>query len=96
MHLYQHTGNIKAGLFVLGLVLVSEVMLYTQSLVKNLCEDNIGIVQLYAKLMIKTVINKNDKNLNFIFENVISKVQLPIIQRNIEGELLSCVIFQKI
>ena len=96
MHLYQHPGNIKTGLFVLGLVLVSEVMLYTQSLVKNLCEDNREIVQLYTELMVKAVINENDENLNFIFENVINKVQFPIIQRNIEGELLPCVIFQKI
>ncbi|MDP7526178.1 MAG: hypothetical protein QF852_00985, partial [Candidatus Marinimicrobia bacterium] len=71
MHLYQHTGNIKAGLFVLGLVLVSGLMLHTQSLVKNLREDNREIVQLYAELMAKAVINESDENLNFIFENVI-------------------------
>ncbi|HJL79230.1 MAG TPA: HAMP domain-containing sensor histidine kinase [Candidatus Marinimicrobia bacterium] len=89
MHLYQHTGNIKAGLFVLGLVLVSGLMLHTQSLVKNLREDNREIVQLYAELMAKAVINESDENLNFIFENVIKKVQFPIVQTNVEGEPLS-------
>ena len=89
MRLYQHTGNIKAGLFVLGLVLVSGLMLYTQSLVKNLREDNREIVQLYAELMAKAVINDSDENLNFIFENVIKKVQFPIVQTNEEGKPLS-------
>ena len=89
MRLYQHTGNIKAGLFVLGLALVSGLMLYTQSLVKNLREDNREIVQLYAELMAKAVINESDENLNFIFENVIKKVQFPIVQTNVEGEPLS-------
>ena len=89
MRLYQHTGNIKAGLFVLGLVLVSGLMLSTQSLVKNLREDNREIVQLYAELMAKAVINDSDENLNFIFENVIKKVQFPIVQTNEEGKPLS-------
>ena len=89
MRLYQHTGNIKSGLFVLGLALVSGLMLYTQSLVKNLREDNREIVQLYAELMAKAVINESDENLNFIFENVIKKVQFPIVQTNVEGEPLS-------
>jgi len=89
LRLYQHTGNIKAGLFVLGLVLVSGLMLHTQSLVKNLREDNREIVQLYAELMAKAVINESDENLNFIFENVIKKVQFPIVQTNVEGEPLS-------
>ena len=89
MRLYQHTGNIKSGLFVLGLALISGLMLYTQSLVKNLREDNREIVQLYAELMAKAVINESDENLNFIFENVIKKVQFPIVQTNVEGEPLS-------
>ena len=89
MRLYQHTGNIKVGLFVLGLALVSGLMLYTQSLVKNLREDNREIVQLYAELMAKAVINDSDENLNFIFENVIKKVQFPIVQTNEEGKPLS-------
>jgi signal transduction histidine kinase len=64
-------------------------MFYTQSLVKNLREDNREIVQLYAELMAKAVINESDENLNFIFENVIKKVQFPIVQTNVEGEPLS-------
>ncbi len=89
MRLYQHTGNIKAGLFLLGLALVSGLMLHTQSLVKNLREDNREIVQLYAELMAKAVVNESDENLNFIFENVIKKVQFPIVQTHVEGEPLS-------
>ncbi len=80
MRQYRYSGNIKAGLFILGLLLVSGLMFYTQTLVKSLREDNREIVKLYAELMAKAVINESDENLNFIFENIIKKVQFPIIQ----------------
>ncbi|MBC8215996.1 MAG: HAMP domain-containing histidine kinase [Candidatus Marinimicrobia bacterium] len=80
MRQYRYSGNIKAGLFLLGLLLVSGLMFYTQTLVKSLREDNREIVKLYAELMAKAVINESDENLNFIFENIIKKVQFPIIQ----------------
>ena len=82
MRLYQHTGNIKSGLFVLGLALVSGLMLYTQSLVKNMREDNRKIVQLYAELMAKIVLNESDENLNFIFREKLLKQYLSPLLHN--------------
>ena len=80
MNLYKHTGNIKAGLFILGIGLVIGLLAYTQSLVKELRNDNREIVRMYAEIIAGTVQNDNDANLDFIFDNIIRKVKFPLIQ----------------
>jgi hypothetical protein len=80
MNIYRHAGNIKAGLFILGLLLVVALIAYTQRLVDNLREDNREIVKLYAELIASTAAQQSNENLNFIFENIIKKVQFPVIQ----------------
>ena len=80
MYLYRHTGNIKAGLFILGIALVISLLAYTQSLIGELREDNREVVRLYAEIIAGTVRDENDTNLDFIFENIIQKVKFPIIQ----------------
>ena len=80
MKLYHHAGNIKAGLFILGIALVIGLLAYTQLLVKNLRQDNREIVGLYASLIANIVKEDNDQNLDFIFENIIQKVKFPLIQ----------------
>ena len=80
MKLYHHAGNIKAGLFILGVALVIGLLTYTQLLVNNLREDNREIVRLYASLIANVVQEDNDQNLDFIFENIIQKVKFPLIQ----------------
>ena len=80
MNLYKHTGNIKAGLFILGLSLGIGLLAYTQSLVKELRNDNREIVRMYAEIIAGTVQDDNDTNLNFVFDNIIRKVKFPLIQ----------------
>tara|TARA_B100000809_G_scaffold139903_1_gene137513 strand:- start:408 stop:1571 length:1164 start_codon:yes stop_codon:yes gene_type:complete len=80
MNLYKHTGNIKAGLFILGIGLVIGLLAYTQSLVKELRNDNREIVRMYAEIIAGTVQNDNDDDLDFIFDNIIRKVKFPLIQ----------------
>ena len=80
MKLYQNAGNIKAGLFILGILLVISLLTYTQFLVNELRKDNRAIVRLYAGFIANLVQDNNDSNLDFIFENVIQKVNFPIIQ----------------
>ena len=80
MNLYKHTGNIKAGLFILGIGLVIGLLAYTQSLVKELRNDNREIVRMYAEIIAGTVQDDNDTNLNFVFDNIIRKVKFPLIQ----------------
>lgn len=80
MNLYRHTGNIKASLFILGVILVIGLLAYTQKLVAELRTDNREIVSLYAGLIANVVQDDNDANLDYIFENIIQKVKFPLIQ----------------
>ena len=80
MNLYKHTGNIKAGLFILGIALIIGLLTYTQSLVTELRNDNRQIVRLYAEIIANIVQDDNDANLDFVFENIIQKVKFPLIQ----------------
>ena len=80
MRLYRHTGNIKASLFILGVILVIGLLAYTQKLVAELRNDNREIVRLYAGLIANVVQDDNDLNLDYIFENIIQKVKFPLIQ----------------
>ena len=80
MKLYKNAGNIKSGLFILGIVFVILLLGYTQILVNELRRDNREVVRLYASFIANIVQDENETNLNFIFENVIKKVKFPLIQ----------------
>ena len=75
MKLYRNAGNIKAGLFILGISLVIGLLAYTQILVNQLRADNRSIVRLYASLIANVVREDNDTNLDYVFENIIQKVK---------------------
>jgi len=77
---YRHSGNIKSGLFILGIILIIGLLTYTRQLIDELRHDNREIVRLYAEIIANTVKDENDTNLDFVFDNIIRKVQFPIIQ----------------
>ncbi len=79
MNRFRHVGNIKAGLFLIGIILVVALLFYSQKIVDELREDNRQIVKLYAEIIAKVAGDPNDTNLDFIFEEIIKKVQFPII-----------------
>lgn len=89
MNWYKYSVNIKAGLFILGIILVSAFVLFTQKIVRDLRDDNREIVQLYAEIIAGVAISEDDENLNFIFENIIQKVQFPLIQSDVEMKPVS-------
>jgi len=89
MNWYKYSVNIKAGLFIFGIILVSAFVLFTQKIVKDLRDDNREIVQLYAEIIAGVATSENDESLNFIFENIIQKVQFPLIQSDAEMKPLS-------
>ena len=89
MNWYKYSVNIKAGLFILGIILVSAFVLFTQKIVRDLRDDNRDIVQLYAEIIAGVAISENDESLNFIFENIIQKVQFPLIQSDADMKPLS-------
>ena len=86
MKLYKNAGNIKAGLFILGVFLIITLLAYTQFLVTELRKDNREVVRLYASFIANIVQDENETNLNFIFENVIQKVKFPLIQTDNEDK----------
>lgn len=89
MNWYKYSVNIKAGLFILGIILVSAFVLFTQKIVRDLRDYNREIVQLYAEIIAGVAISEDDENLNFIFENIIQKVQFPLIQSDVEMKPVS-------
>jgi len=89
MNWYKYSVNIKAGLFIFGIILVSAFVLFTQKIVRDLRDDNREIVQLYAEIIAGVATSENDESLNFIFENIIQKVQFPLIQSDAELKPLS-------
>ncbi len=89
MNWYKYSVNIKAGLFILGIILVSAFVLFTQKIVRDLRDDNREIVQLYAEIIAGVPTDEFDESLNFIFENVIQKIQFPIIQADSEMRSIS-------
>ena len=83
---FKHTGNIKAGLFIIGFALIAGLLGYTQHIVNDLREDNREIVKLYAEIIAKTVSDESDANLNFVFDEIIKKVQFPIIYSSVDNK----------
>lgn len=79
MKIYKHSTNIKGGLILLGVVLISSLLMYSQSIVNKLRNDNREIVQLYAEIIAATVKDESDANLSFVFDEIIKKVQFPLI-----------------
>ena len=80
MIFYRHSGNIKAGLFILGIILVLGLLTYNQILIKELRNDNREIVRLYSNIIANVIRDESDTNLDFVFENIIQKVKFPLIQ----------------
>ena len=85
MKYYRHTGNIKTALFIIGIFLVIGLLTYTNILINELRSDNRSIVRVYAEIIANAIKDENDKNLDFIFDNIIKKVQFPIIQTNLDN-----------
>ena len=77
---YRHIGNIKGGIFLIGVFLVIGLFSYTRYLSSELREDNREVVKMYAEIIAKTVKDDSNTNIDFIFENIIKKVKFPIIQ----------------
>jgi len=79
MKIYNHSLNIKGGLLLLGIVLIVSLLVYSQSIVNKLRNDNKESVQLYAEIIAATVKDESDANLSFVFDEIIKKVRFPLI-----------------
>jgi len=87
MRRYNYVINIKASLFIFGIILIILFLSYTRSLINELRDDNREIVRLYAGMIADVVKDDSDVNLDFVFENIIKKVKFPIIQTDNDKEI---------
>jgi len=83
---FQNSGNIKFSLFFIGIILIIGLLVYSNSIVNRLRDDNRQIVNVYSQIIAKTVNEPTDTNLNFVFDEIIKKVQFPIIYSNANNE----------
>ena len=85
MNNYRANANIKLGLFIFGLLLILGLIVYSNFLVNQLRIENREIVKMYSEIIAKTVNEDSDTNLNFVFDEIIKKIQFPIIYSDIEN-----------
>ena len=76
---YRTSSNIKIALITIGLVLIIGLLAYSNSTVNQLRDHNREIVKVYSEIIAKTVNEESDANLSFVFDEIIKKVQFPII-----------------
>ena len=79
MKRYANSAKIKIGILFFGLVLIAGTIFYSNSIVSQLREDNRQIVTVYSRIIANTINEENDANLGFVFDEIIKKVQFPII-----------------
>ena len=80
---HRYSRNIKTGLLFLGIISITGIVIYSQWIVEKLRKDNRNIVQMYSEIIAEAVESESDENLNFIFDKIISRIQFPIIQSDI-------------
>ena len=84
MNNYRANANIKLGLFIFGLLLILGLIVYSNFLVNQLRSENREIVKMYSEIIAKTVNEDSDTNLNFVFDEIIKKIQFPIIYSDVD------------
>ena len=86
MNNYRANANIKLGLFIFGLLLILGLIVYSNFLVNQLRSENREIVKMYSEIIAKTVNEDSDTNLNFVFDEIIKKIQFPIIYSDVDNK----------
>ena len=86
---YRHTVNLKTGLFALGILIVTALLWYSQSLVRELQTNERRLLDLYANLIAKAASEEGGEELSFVFDEVIRHIQFPVVITSPEGEAVS-------
>ncbi len=82
---YQSARSFKSVLFVLAVVFILVLLLYTQHLVGLLRKEARQILEFYASFYVRAASEANDTELNFIFEEIIKRTDFPMIMTDVEG-----------
>lgn len=82
--------KIKLTLVILGLLIALATLIYTQNIVDQLQKREKEIVQLFASgLEFAANPNTNDSDLSFIFNNIINRIDFPLILTDRNDNLVS-------
>jgi len=85
MKLYRQAGNIKTGLFLVALLLIVGLFIYTQGIIEKLREENRETVSFHVKLFVKGIAEAEGEELDFIFREIIQPISFPIVIADVEG-----------
>ncbi len=86
---YHLTVNFKSALFVLALVIVFGVLAYTQYIVERLRDDSRHIVKIYTQIIARIGQDDPEGEYSFIFDEIIKRIEFPIINTAPDGTILS-------
>ncbi len=92
---YKKAVGIKAGLLILGLLLVSGVLYYTFSMVNFMRNESRDYLSFYVKIYAKAATDPNFENFDFLFSEVIQNSKFPMIFEDENGNLVGKNLKQK-
>jgi len=84
--LYRLSGRFKGFLFVVAILFILVLMLYTQNLVTGLRREARGFLLFYAQLYARAASDASDSDLSFIFDQIIKRTDFPIVLADVNGE----------
>lgn len=85
LSLYRLSGRFKGLLFILALVIIIVLLVYTQHIVNQLREDAREILLFYAQLIARAASEESEMDLNFVFDQIIQRTNFPIVQTGPDG-----------
>jgi len=83
---YANKSVFKGLLFIIATLLIIAEVRYIQEIVKRLREDQREIVELSVSLYPSIAEIEEEENFSFLFDNVIRKINVPVIVSSPEGE----------
>ncbi len=89
MNDYRQTGNLKAALFSIGVIIIVGVLWYSQTLVKELQNNERKLLDIYAHLITRAASEGEAAEIGFVFEEVIQNIEFPVVITSKEGEIVS-------
>lgn len=86
---YRLTVGFKASLFIGAILIIFAVLFYTQHILEQLRDNSRRIVRVYAQLISRIGQDDPEAEYNFIFDEVIRRIDFPIVNTDREGNPLS-------
>lgn len=85
--LYLMSGTLRGLFFVLIILCITGIVLYTQQLVSELRKESRNIVEFYANTIQRVASDPmNSEALGWVFENITQRTNFPLILANKNGE----------